>query len=325
MAKIKIKRTYQKRFKVSTPTAQAETRTGTSPITQASTTAPVVIQTTPPITPPVPPAKTTVLFFIQNAKNGIAPRDVRVLETQISKSSKANILYAVLYTAGGDIYSAVKIMRMLQNKFPEIKIIIPDYVYSSGTIMALGGDEIYMDVDASMGPLDKPMENYKDGSDISSIDITKTLTNISSICTSIGISIYKELREKDEESLRLGKNDASRIAFDTAAKLICPITEQIDPFNLQKGYRETTIGLYYAIDMVCSRMLKDDISQAATTCRSLVNDYPSHGYCIFRDELKNVLKLKVKNLEDLPEWEKIKPKYDLVKTAYIRYLIIEDI
>lgn len=329
MAKRKTKQSYQSRKTLKNKLPQIPVATdqtsGSIKTPQTSTT---ITNPTSQITPLLasPTPKIKVLFFIQNSKDGIGLNDVTQIEDQLATTSVTDTLFAVIYTAGGDVYSAVKIMRMLQNKFPVIKIIIPDFVYSAGTIMSLGGNEIYMDVDATLGPLDKPMENFKDGSEISSIDITKTLTNIASICTSIGLSIYKELRTQlDNETIRLGKNDASKIAFDTAAKLICPITEKIDPFNLQKGYRETTIGLYYAIDMVFSRMIVKDMSQAGQSCRKLVNDYPSHGYCIFRDELRDTLKLKVYNLEDLLEWKRIKPTYDLVKKNYIRYLKIEDL
>jgi hypothetical protein len=260
-----------------------------------------------------------VLYFIQNKRGGINQYDVDAVENNLKNVTANKELFLVLYTRGGDIYSAVKIMKILQDKFTEIKIVIPDYAYSAGTIMALGGNKIYMDVDATLGPLDKPMEHFSDGSNISSLDITKTLSNIASICTSIGIYTYSLLRD-EEDDLRLGKELASRIAFDTAAKLVCPITEKIDPFNLQRGFRESKIGYLYAKDMLKSRMMANNSPQAEVTSNSFVNDYPSHGYGIFRQELKDKLKLDVVPLEELLEWSKIKSEYNTLKEEYIRYI-----
>jgi len=299
-------------------------KSGTTTQTPPTTSKPVS-QNTQPTQPTItnPPPSNNVLFFVQNIKDGIEPNDVLRVEKQLNQIFAYNKLYLILYTAGGDVYSAVRIMKLLQDKFTEINVLIPDYAYSSGTIMSLASDKIFMGVNASLGPLDKPTEHFKDGSDMSSLDITKTLTNITSICTSMGISIYSQLRK--ENSLRLGKETASKIAFDTASKLVCPIIEQIDPFNLQRGFREATIGRDYAYNMLCTRMMKDNPNQAIKTSNSLVNDYPSHGFCIFREELKDVLKLNVAKLEDLPEWKIIKPRYDILKDDYSRYIKIEQI
>jgi len=284
--------------------------------------APTVISPTP--APPVlpPPQKDNVLFFIQNTKEGIEPADVARVETTITQATTNNKLFIVLHTVGGDVYSAVSIMKILQKRFTEIHVLIPEYAYSSGTVMSCAANKIYMSVKASLGPLDKPMEHFKDGSDMSSLDITKTLTNITSICASMGKSIYAQLR-RDE--LRLGKEAASKIAFDTASKLVIPIISQIDPFNLQRGFREAEIGRDYAYDMLCTRMMAGNRYQAIKTSNSLVNDYPSHGFCLFREECKDILKLSVFDLEDLPEWARFKQRYDILKEEYSRYIKIEQL
>jgi len=174
-----------------------------------------------------------------------------------------------------------------------------------------------------LGPLDLPMEHPADGSQISSLDITNTLSNLSSICTSIATTIYAKLRE-DNSNFKLGKTEASKISFDTATKIISPIVSKIDPYYLQRGYRETRIALYYSIDLLTVRMMKDNFYQALDTSSALVNNYPSHGYGIFRDEAKNTLKLNVSNLENLKEWKLFEPTFNKVKdkTRYIKYLQI---
>ncbi len=288
---------------------------------------PATNSTTQPIKTPKKPSQTTnnkhVLFFIVCTNEGILPKHVEIIENKL-KNISGNVLYLILYTVGGDIYSAVKIMRILQSKFKEIKVIIPNYAYSSGTIMSLGGDEIYMAVDATLGPLDKPLEHPTDGSEISSLDITQTLTNLASICISTASSIYTKLRE-DGSDMKLSKTQAAKLSLNTATKIISPITNKIDPYSLQRGFREAKIGLYYAIDMLVSRMMKTDVSQAIKTSRSLVDNYPSHGYGIFREEAQDVLKLNIHNLESFTEWTQLESKYKDLKDRYsskIEYTVI---
>jgi len=193
---------------------------------------------------------------------------------------------------------------------------VPEFAYSSGTVMCLGCDEIHMAVEATLGPLDLPMEHPVDGCSISSLDVTQTMTNLASICNVIGMKTFNELRSNENTEMRLGKKEAAEIAFKTASNIIVPIVEKIDPFNLQKGFREQKVGLYYAIDMLVSKTMAKNYRQAVDTSMALVNNFPSHSYGIFRDEARNTLRLKVLNLEDNLVWEKIEPIYTKITSSY---------
>lgn len=290
----------------------AREKTANNP-TNASTVQVVPASGPAPVAKVVP--KKHVLYFIECA-DGIDRVHVEAIESKLKDASN-DLLYLVLHTYGGDVYSSVRIMRILQSKFKKIIIIIPDYAYSSGTIMTLGGDEAWMAVDATLGPLDKPLEHPSDGTTISSLDVTQTLTNLASICSSTAAEIFTQLRQGSTE-MKLPKVEAAKIAYDTATKIIHPIIDKIDPFNLQRGFREAKIGLYYAIDMLISRMMKGNIRQAVDTSHKLVNDFPSHGYGIFRDEAQFTLKLNIHHLELLPEWKELEPKFNELKGKYTK-------
>lgn len=274
--------------------------------------------TAPPAT--ATPVPKNVLYFIECTDDGIRSKQVDTIESKLDGIT-GDLLYLVLHTYGGDVYSAVKIMRILQHKFKQIKVIIPDFVYSAGTIMSLAGDEIHMAVDASIGPLDKPLENPSDGSDISSLDVTQALTNLASTSNSIAKTIYEELRKPGE--IKISKLEAAKLAFDTSTKIISPIVSKIDPYNLQSGFRQAQIGFNYAVDMLYSRMMKNSIRQAVRTSYKLVNDYPSHGYGIYRDEARDTLKLNVHHLENLLDWATFEIKFqELKKTSQVIEFVI---
>lgn len=275
-------------------------RSKRNPTSQRQNAPQISTQNNPQVQQPTQPLN--ILYFVDLSKDGIDETDVENVKSEITSLNNP-ILYLVIHTNGGDLYSSVRIIRLLQRKYSTLKILIPEKAFSAGTVMALGGNEIYMDQDSMLGPLDLPIEHPKDGSSISSLDITKVLSNIAVICSSTGMYLYRELR-KDPKT-RLGKKQAADIAFKTSNKILEPILSQIDPYILQRGYREQDIGYLYAYELLTSRLMANNSIQARLTCDALVNDYPSHGYGIFRDEANNKLKLNVKNLENLPEWTKI--------------------
>jgi len=55
-----------------------------------------------------------VLFFIENS--GIGRTQVNLVKKQISEAKNSDLLYLVLNTIGGDVYSTVRIVRLLQSK-----------------------------------------------------------------------------------------------------------------------------------------------------------------------------------------------------------------
>lgn len=71
----------------------------------------------------------------------------------------------ILYTPGGEIFSASYISRMLRNYPGKIRSIVPTYSMSGGTLLALSTDEIYMNDYSSLGPIDPQLGNlFKFGS-----------------------------------------------------------------------------------------------------------------------------------------------------------------
>ena len=68
----------------------------------------------------------------------------------------AENLDLLLHTSGGDPDSAEKLMRMLQSRVEsaELRIIVPDFAKSAGTLMVLGADSVVMSDVSELGPID---------------------------------------------------------------------------------------------------------------------------------------------------------------------------
>lgn len=62
----------------------------------------------------------------------------------------------LLHTGGGDMDAAEKIITMVRDKVGSavLRVIVPDYAKSAGTLMALGADTIVMSDASELGPID---------------------------------------------------------------------------------------------------------------------------------------------------------------------------
>lgn len=266
--------------------------------------------------------KLHVLFFWidEGTKSAINEGCLKKVELQL-KDAQGDKLYLVIHTNGGDPFSAVRIMRIIQEKYTEITSIIPSHAMSAGTLMALGTNEIYMQHKSMLGPLDLPMEHPKDGSNISALDLKNTVATISELSDTIALERFRYLRKY----WRIGKKEAAKLALETATEFVKPIVDQIDPYHLQKSTRELRIGWFYAYDMLCTRMMKDRHGQAWDTAKTLVNSFPSHDYGIFADDAKKMLRLTIKKLDILPEWLSIKPEFDTINDAGKDVIIMKEV
>lgn len=63
----------------------------------------------------------------------------------------------VVHTAGGDIDATQKLMRLIEEKIGKdgtIRVIVPDYAKSAGTLMALGAHSVLMSSTSELGAID---------------------------------------------------------------------------------------------------------------------------------------------------------------------------
>ena len=65
----------------------------------------------------------------------------------------------VLHTPGGDIDAAEKLISMVRNKVgtATLRVVVPDFAKSAGTLIALGADFVVMSDSSELGPIDPQM------------------------------------------------------------------------------------------------------------------------------------------------------------------------
>jgi len=66
----------------------------------------------------------------------------------------------ILHTPGGLVLAAEQIARAVENHSGNVTVMIPHYAMSGGTLIALAADEIIMDHNAVLGPVDPQISGY---------------------------------------------------------------------------------------------------------------------------------------------------------------------
>ena len=80
--------------------------------------------------------------------------DVAVREALDEIKTKKRKITVILETAGGFIEVTQRIAQTLRHSYRVVDFIIPNCAYSAGTVLAMSGDEIYMDYFSVLGPID---------------------------------------------------------------------------------------------------------------------------------------------------------------------------
>jgi len=110
----------------------------------------------------------------------------------------------ILHTPGGLVLASEQIAKALAKRKGKVTVFVPHYAMSGGTMIALAADEVVMDDNAVLGPVDPQVGNYP------AVSILKVLTD-------------KPAKDIDDETMIMA--DISRKAIvqvkDTIRKIAC--------------------------------------------------------------------------------------------------------
>jgi hypothetical protein len=84
--------------------------------------------------------------------------DIVVREAVDSLPNRRRKLSVILETTGGFIEVTQRIAQTLRHYYRVVNFIIPNCAYSAGTVLAMSGDDIYMDYFSVLGPIDPQLE-----------------------------------------------------------------------------------------------------------------------------------------------------------------------
>lgn len=133
----------------------------------------------------------------------------------------------VLHTPGGLVLAASQIAMALKRHRGKKVVIIPHYAMSGGTLIALAADEIYMDPDAVLGPLDPQLQ-----------------TNMGVLPAPSLIKVAKEKGEKASDQLVLYADIAEKALKEMQSLVVTLLKDKLGEEKAKKVAEELTSGFY---------------------------------------------------------------------------------
>jgi len=185
-----------------------------------------------------------------------------------------------LTTYGGDPHAAFRIARCLRHHFKEVRLVVPSYCKSAGTLIAIGADLIAIGDLGELGPLDlqvtKPSDVMERGSGLDYMQgLQVALTH-----SQQAFALFMEVRRG---GMRLPTKQAGEFAAKMATGVVAPLYAQIDPNRIGEMQRAIQIATEYGLRL---NEYKKNLKPGAL--EKLVAEYPSHSFVIDRKEAKTL-------------------------------------
>lgn len=201
------------------------------------------------------------------------------MENAIKKliSKDVEEIHFMINSLGGGVSSSFKIAQCLINNFDYIKVYIPHYAVSGGTLISLVGDKIIMGGMSNISPIDP--QTVRDGK--------RNSVN----------SLPRILRRLEDFFSDTAARDAP---YPWKA-----LADKIDPVELQEHIDSSSMMINHARNILCEH---EDISEEdmEVIIRKLTSGYPTHQYAITFSEAKDIFGDRLENGEDNPMMDVMK-------------------
>lgn len=185
-----------------------------------------------------------------------------------------------LTTYGGDPHAAFRIARCLRHHYKDVRLAVPSFCKSAGTLIAIGANELAIGDLGELGPLDlqvtKPSDVMERGS---GLDYMQGL-QVALMHAHQAFALFMEVRRG---GIRLPTRQAGELATKMATGIVAPLYAQIDPNRIGEMQRAIQIAKEYGVRLdEYSKNLKPEALE------KMVADYPSHSFVIDRKEAKTL-------------------------------------
>jgi len=199
------------------------------------------------------------------------------LSLAIQKDKRHDACTIFLTTRGGDPDGGYRIGRCLRHHYNHVRLVVPSFCKSAGTLIAIAADELAIGDLGELGPLDVQVRKQNEMLENNSgLDFNESMeAALQHVMRAFRYALV-DIRGGTRISTRLAGEFATKIAASVAT----PLYAQIDPNRVGEMQRAIAIALEYG------RRL-NDLSNSLTShdsLRSLVADYPSHSFVIDRKE-----------------------------------------
>jgi len=199
---------------------------------------------------------------------------------EVTENLSGDSVDVLLYSPGGSAEATESIVHILRHRFKTVRFIVPHIAKSAATMLAMSGNEILMDPDAELGPIDPQFVLPKpDGTRVP--------------------SPAQAIRDQFDEAQQILKKDPSKLAAWV------PVLQQYGPSLYQEAENQIDLAKKLVSEWLKTYMFgatKNGGHKAAAVARYLANhnNFRSHGRRIGLKELKK-RKVKVIDLATQPK------------------------
>lgn len=226
----------------------------------------------------------------------------RIVEER-RKIDQSKHLVILLTTEGGIVEVVQRVVPTIRYHYDNVTFVIPDYAYSAGTVLALSGDDIFMDYHSRLGPIDPQVlrgDRY-----VPALGYVERYDDLIKKAGTAGGATDAEI------AVLVGSfNQAELYEFEQARELsITLLRDWLVEYKFKNWNKTATRGVPVTIQMKKLRARKIARALNATA------KWHSHGAGISAQVLRDELKLVIADLDASP----------LLKVAVMTYqALLED-
>ena len=208
--------------------------------------------------------------------------DANFIESIRQNRQHENLLL-ILVTGGGDADVAYRIARYAQDSYKKFTVFVSGICKSAGTLCVLGAHEVVMRDEGELGPLDVQLSKKDDlGDSDSGLVYAEALQSLQRKAYEVFVNHMLSIKAGSRN--RITFKLAAEVAAEIAIGLFEPMYRQIDPVMIGNVERSMAIATQYGMRLLAKSKNNKLNSTIEQVVDSLVNDYPSHGFVIDRDE-----------------------------------------
>jgi hypothetical protein len=191
----------------------------------------------------------------------------------------------ILDTYGGSLDSAFKTMLFLSRFTKRLRVFVPRRAKSAGTLIAIGGSELYMSPFAELGPLDTQIRDPRNPTDrVSALDCYQSVDYVRSFGLTTLNRAFRSLAAETRTLIPLPQLVNTSADFSIGS--IAPILTQVNALDFGGWGRTLKIGEMYAKALLSRVGYDEDESKKIST--QLVYGYTHHPFPIDGNEARRI-------------------------------------
>lgn len=215
-------------------------------------------------------------YYLVNGEIDFALADRFVALVKEKRDDSVSDCGLVLTTDGGDPDAGFRLMRVIKRYYRNCTIYVLGRCKSTGTLIALGADEVVMDDYGEFGPLDIQLAKDDEMISTSGLSYYQSLTSLNDQLFTTFERSFLGIKQRSNHTITT--KTAAEIASTLAIGLTAPISAQIDPVKLGEVQRAINIADSYGKRLCDDRKL----------VQRLIGSYPSHGFVIDFEEAEKI-------------------------------------